>query len=213
MQSYEEEGEPVADTLIVPINNRHPSNPDLEPRVRCSHCRKFKVISEFAFKADAEQRHYTQSECRKCRSERQRVRRAEIKAGIRVPKPNAKQAQAQERRAQVGPLIEQGLTYPEIAQQLGCHVSTVQQDARVLGLRRYSPERIRTAVKTNVAVASNAVEQMASMASLVHDGIRPVLDLEGLTIDPDTAAEWERQLVRIGKAVRYLRTTMKGNPT
>lgn len=197
-------------TATGPDGKDYPAG-DLEPLSWCSTCEKYKPVSEFFFAANAPANNYKAYTCNSCARAKKQAKRNGM------PAPLSKRARvAIERRARVRELYESGMKFQEIADTLGCHNTTVSRDLTVLGINGTRKAIIAETGHPhnggNVKVADGVVRQMAEMAALVHDGRRILLPLEGLTIDHDTAAEWEKSLSQVGKALRYLRNhAKKGN--
>lgn len=177
---------------------------DLEPRAKCRDCGEYKPITEFGFRSGPGSERRT--DCRHCNALRQQDRRIRIKNGQTEVVPlTARQRRAAERHTEVRRLHKQGLTYAEIAEKTGVSISTIQQDATDMGLRRTGKD-VSTASSSVVKLIDNVTTQLDALADLVHDGRHVIVDLEGVDIPWETKAEWRKRLSHLGRAMRYIRT-------
>lgn len=196
-------------TVTGPDGKEYPAG-DLEPRVWCSRCEKPKPLSDFHFAAKNVGRHQRGYNCKSCTADAERAR----KAGMPVP-PVSSTVEREARRDKVVELYDQGLTHREIADRFGVVPSTIQRDLQARGRNGEREKVIRETGHVPVQqlkVADGVVRQLYDLANLVYDGRRVILPLEGLPVPPEMATDWEKSLVHVGKALRYLRShAKKGN--
>lgn len=125
-----------------------------------------------------------------------------------LPKGSARAIAKEQRREQVFQLYKiEGMSVPEVAEKIGVHETTVQNDVSALGINRGRNAEARLG-KGIVTTIENAFEHMERMAEVILD--QDLTDLYLVSAEKQQA--WAKSTAKVRKALNRVRNhTQEGN--